>query len=127
MDCRILKSNYQAIKPTRQLFEYRFLLNKYSNQMSSKVCESEGIRVSIRMRPLNERELSSGQIPIFRCLTDHNAVTQMKDGVPVEGQVYQYDKVFDELGTTENVYGYAAQDIVKGVASGINGTIFACM
>jgi hypothetical protein len=51
----------------------------------------------------------------------------MKDGIPVEGQVYQYDKVFDELGTTENVYGYAAQDIVKGVASGINGTIFACM
>lgn len=87
---------------------------------------SEGIKVSIRMRPLNEREISSGQFPIFRCLTDHNAVTQMKDNVPLEGQIFHFDKVFDENGTTDNVYSYAASDIVKGVANGINGTVFAC-
>lgn len=86
----------------------------------------EGICVGIRIRPLNEREVSSGQQPIFRCLPQSNTIYQVKDGTPVEGQTYNYDKVFDETSTTDAVYDYSGQAIVKGVANGINGTIFAC-
>lgn len=87
---------------------------------------SEGICVAIRMRPLNDRETNSGQEKIFKCLNNCNAVQQVKDNLPVEGQTYYYDKVFDETSNTANVYSHIGLDIVQGVMSGINGTIFAC-
>lgn len=76
------------------------------------------------MRPLNEREKNSGQDKIFQ--VDRNTVSQIYHGQPVENQVYSYDKVFDESASTREVYSHIAKDIVSGVLSGINGTIFAC-
>ena len=86
----------------------------------------EGICVGIRMRPLNEREISNGQDKIFRCINDRNAISQVKDSQLVEGQTYHYDKVFDERSSTVEVYSHIGRDIVQGVMNGINGTIFAC-
>eukprot|EP01041_Mallomonas_annulata_P002987 gene2987-5859_t len=86
----------------------------------------EGICVAIRLRPLNSREINSGQASVFQCLPEYNSITQQnKDGQPIEGQFYQYDKVFNEESSTDEVYSYIAKDIVTGVAHGINGTIFA--
>ena len=87
---------------------------------------TDGICVAIRMRPMNERELSSGQLPVFRCIPQHNAISQLgRDGQALDVQTYQYDKVFDESTTSDDVYKYSAKKIVQGVANGINGTIFA--
>lgn len=86
---------------------------------------AEGICVAIRMRPLNERELSGGQEAAFKCLKDYNAVAQLKDQQVMDGQTYYYDKVFDEKSTTAQVYAHIARDTVKNVVNGINGTIFA--
>ncbi len=78
------------------------------------------------MRPLNERELSSNQEQIFRSIPGYNSVAQINhQGQVVEGQTYYYDKVFDENSSTTDVYSYVASDVVKGVLSGINGTVFA--
>lgn len=87
---------------------------------------SEGICVGIRMRPLNERELAGGQQMLFQCMTHINAVAQMRDGAPVDGQMYHFDKVFDEKSSTSDVYSHIGRNIVQGVMNGINGTIFAC-
>jgi hypothetical protein len=87
----------------------------------------EGILVGIRMRPLNDKEVAAGQDKAFKCMNTYNAVTQLtKDGHPVEGQMYYYDKVFDERSNTGDVYSHIGKDVVKGVVNGINGTIFAC-
>lgn len=86
----------------------------------------EGIRVAIRMRPLNEREMKERQEKIFRCQNEYNAVSQVKDDQPIEGQTNYFDKVFDEKSINKDVYGYLGKEIVNGVVSGINGTIFAC-
>ena len=86
----------------------------------------EGICVAIRMRPLNDREVSGGQEKIFSCATQTNSISQLKDGAPVDGQIYYYDKVFDGASATQEVYSHVARDIVKNVVFGINGTIFAC-
>lgn len=88
--------------------------------------ESEGIFVAIRIRPMNEREMNSGHGRLFKCLTNYNAVAQIKNNEPVEGQTYYYDKVFDESSSTMNVYDHIGKNIINGVMSGINGTIFAC-
>ena len=85
----------------------------------------EGICVAIRMRPLNERELNGGQSSVFR--VKQNSVEQLsKEGTPVEGQNYNYDKVFAENHGNADVYDGIGRDVVKGVVKGINGTIFAC-
>lgn len=87
----------------------------------------EEISVSIRMRPMNEREMNAGQEKIFTCVDVANAIQQVSSkGEPVEGQTYYFDKVFDGNATTTEVYNDIAKDIVKGVVKGINGTIFAC-
>lgn len=86
----------------------------------------EEICVAIRMRPMNDREISGGQEKIFSCHEEVNAVQQVKGDQSVEGQTYYYDKVFDCNATTAEVYNGIAKDIVQGVVKGINGTIFAC-
>ncbi len=87
--------------------------------------EGEGICVAIRVRPLNDREVNGGQSSVFR--VKQNCVEQIsKEGVPLEGQLYHYDKVFGESSSNKDVYSYVARDVVKGVVQGINGTIFAC-
>lgn len=89
--------------------------------------QNEGICVAIRMRPMNEREINSGQSKLFCCDSENNSIAQLKsDGQPLEGQLYYYDKVFDGNASTDEVYTHIAKDIVSGVVRGINGTIFAC-
>lgn len=111
-----------------------FFVHKYRNMEKSTTAAAtnhEEISVSIRMRPMNERETSNGLEKIFHCQEEVNAVQQIqysKGGEiqPVEGQTYYFDKVFDCNSTTTEVYNGVAKDIVKGVVKGINGTIFAC-
>eukprot|EP01031_Cornospumella_fuschlensis_P007516 gene7516-9314_t len=93
--------------------------------MDNQSKSSEGIRVAIRMRPLNEREVNSGQEKSFRCQTQYNAVTQIKDGQAVDGGTSYFDKVFDESARNTDVYDYVGKEIVQGVMGGINGTVFA--
>ena len=80
-------------------------------QSTSTLQAQEGICVAIRMRPLNERELSGGQHELFRCLPN-NSVGQLKDGQPLEGQVYYYDKVFDE-NTSTHIGTDGGNNIIK--------------
>lgn len=102
------------------------LLLSFRSIMDSQSKSSEGIRVAIRMRPLNEREVNSGQEKVFKCQTQYNAVTQIKDGQAVDGGTSYFDKVFDESARNTDVYDYVGKEIVQGVMGGINGTVFAC-
>ena len=82
--------------------------------------------MAIRMRGLNEREVRAGSTEAFKCLSnDRIALLSDKDGHPVERDTYHYDKVFDSTSSTVNVYDYMGKDLVRGVVTGINATIFA--
>nr|CAB3494204.1 unnamed protein product [Digitaria exilis] len=80
----------------------------------------DSISVTIRFRPLSEREFQRGDeiswYPdgdrLVRC--EYNPAT-----------AYGYDKVFGPSTTTEAVYDVAARPVVKGAMEGINGTVFA--
>jgi centromeric protein E len=88
---------------------------------------TEGIKVAIRVRPLNERELNqAGNERIFKCDIATNSIYPINiEGQPIEGSVYCYDHVFDEGCRTKDVYSQTGKHIVNGVMNGINGTIFA--
>jgi hypothetical protein len=53
----------------------------------------KGICVAIRIRPLNEREISGGQEAVFGCMSLTNSVVQLKEGQTIDS--YYYDKDFD--------------------------------
>jgi centromeric protein E len=86
----------------------------------------EGICVAIRMRPMNEKEINTGQEKLFSCNPQSNSISQIRENQLVDGQTYYFDRVFDANATTYEVYSHIAQSTVKGVVRGINGTIFAC-
>ncbi|XP_057190415.1 kinesin-1 heavy chain isoform X1 [Triplophysa rosa] len=75
------------------------------------------IKVVCRFRPLNSSEVKRGDKYI--------AKFQGEDNVVIGGKPYAFDRVFQSNTTQEQVYKACAQDIVKDVLGGYNGTIFA--
>ncbi|KAM6976676.1 kinesin-1 heavy chain [Aplochiton taeniatus] len=75
------------------------------------------IKVMCRFRPLNSSEVARGDkyIPKF----------QGEDNVQIAGKPYMFDRVFQSNTTQEQMYKACAQNIVKDVLEGYNGTIFA--
>uniref|UniRef100_A0A8C1U351 Kinesin-like protein n=1 Tax=Cyprinus carpio TaxID=7962 RepID=A0A8C1U351_CYPCA len=75
------------------------------------------IKVMCRFRPLNSSEVTRGDkyIPKF----------QGEDSVVIGGKPYVFDRVFQSNTSQEQVYTACAQQIVKDVLGGYNGTIFA--
>eukprot|EP00814_Leptocylindrus_danicus_P006856 CAMPEP_0116014920 /NCGR_PEP_ID=MMETSP0321-20121206/6536_1 /TAXON_ID=163516 /ORGANISM="Leptocylindrus danicus var. danicus, Strain B650" /LENGTH=842 /DNA_ID=CAMNT_0003484607 /DNA_START=53 /DNA_END=2578 /DNA_ORIENTATION=- len=90
----------------------------------------EGIKVAIRMRPLNAKESSSAR-RVWRVLPKYNSITQTTDsGKPLPERIngrtfFTFDKTFVESTTTAEVYNNVAKGIVQSVMGGLNGTIFA--
>ncbi|XP_028425637.1 kinesin-1 heavy chain isoform X3 [Perca flavescens] len=75
------------------------------------------IKVVCRFRPLNKSELARGDkyIPTF----------QGDDCVQIAGKPYYFDRVFQSNTTQVQFYNAVAQQIVRDVLGGYNGTIFA--
>ena len=59
--------------------------------------EEEGISVSIRVRPLNEREEKQNQVCSWDVDTRNKKMTQLDDDQRrIKGSSYTYDQLFDE-------------------------------
>ncbi|XP_050366543.1 kinesin-like protein KIN-7D, mitochondrial isoform X2 [Argentina anserina] len=80
----------------------------------------DSISVTIRFRPLSEREYHRG-----------DEVTWYADGDKIVRNVYNpltayaFDKVFGEDTISQEVYEVAAKPVVKAAMEGVNGTVFA--
>eukprot|EP00586_Coscinodiscus_wailesii_P017595 CAMPEP_0172502006 /NCGR_PEP_ID=MMETSP1066-20121228/155668_1 /TAXON_ID=671091 /ORGANISM="Coscinodiscus wailesii, Strain CCMP2513" /LENGTH=667 /DNA_ID=CAMNT_0013277103 /DNA_START=82 /DNA_END=2085 /DNA_ORIENTATION=+ len=97
------------------------------------------INVAIRLRPLNNRELSSTNLAdrAWRAIPETNSIIQLESAPSLKGisspssvrrsssSLFTYDRAFGEDTTTRDVYDGVAKCIVDGVVSGLNGTIFA--
>ncbi|EPS66111.1 hypothetical protein M569_08665, partial [Genlisea aurea] len=88
--------------------------------------EEEKIFVAIRLRPLNERELSKNDVSEWDCINDTTVVfnnsLQERSLLPA---AYTFDRVFGFESPTRQVYNEAAKKIALSAISGINSTIFA--
>lgn len=90
------------------------------------IVHPDSISVAIRIRPLSESEIAGGHGIAFERIPNHNQVGQIKDGHLTGGQTFDFDKVYDEEATTNQIYISSARNLVANVMKGINGTIFAC-
>ncbi|KAJ1921252.1 hypothetical protein H4219_000851 [Mycoemilia scoparia] len=88
------------------------------------------INVAIRIRPLNQRELNSVNSTALTqrpWLVQGDSISQRiyTDNRVVTGNIFTYDKVFDQKSTTLEVYNATVKGIIESSMDGMNGTIFA--
>lgn len=89
--------------------------------------EIENVRVVLRVRPLNECEVSSGYHDIVKAERVSNTVYVINPKSTTEEppKIFTFDTVFGTDSTQVDVYNETARPIVEKVLAGYNGTIFA--
>ncbi|XP_024083610.1 kinesin-like protein KIF3A isoform X2 [Cimex lectularius] len=89
--------------------------------------EVENVRVVVRVRPLNRKEIESGfsSIVTVNRINGSISVKHPQGGPQDLPKVFTYDIVFDTDSKQMDVYNETARPIVEKVLAGYNGTIFA--
>ncbi|EXC35389.1 Kinesin-related protein 4 [Morus notabilis] len=88
----------------------------------------EKIFVSIRLRPLNEKEASRNDVSDWECINDDTIIYRNNLSVSERSMYptgYTFDRVFSFDCPTRQVYKEGAKDVALSVVSGINSSIFA--
>ncbi|XP_027902854.1 kinesin-like protein KIN-7I [Vigna unguiculata] len=90
--------------------------------------EEERIFVSIRVRPLNERERARHDVSDWECIST-NTIKFKNNGHaeqrPLSMDTYTFDRVFGEKCKTKQVYEQGIKDVALSVVRGVNSSIFA--
>eukprot|EP00736_Rhodelphis_marinus_P006530 Rmarinus@m.17302 len=81
---------------------------------------SQNINVSVRIRPLNGREVDMKQKELWRA--EGNTVREAGSS---NSRPFVFDHVFDTTTPTSEVYTQVASPILSSCMNGVNGTIFA--
>ncbi|KAI4342402.1 hypothetical protein MLD38_027035 [Melastoma candidum] len=81
---------------------------------------SHSISVTIRFRPLSEREFQRGDEIAWSPDGDDLVLNHYNPST-----AYAFDKVFGPHTTSQQVYQVAAKTVVKAAMEGVNGTVFA--
>ncbi|CAH9120333.1 unnamed protein product [Cuscuta europaea] len=86
----------------------------------------EKIFVSIRVRPLNDREISRNDFADWECINNNTILLKNSQGERSSTPTaYQFDRVFGCECSTRQVYDEAAKKVFLSVLNGINSSIFA--
>jgi len=86
---------------------------------------AECVRVVVRCRPLNARELADGRQVIVGVDTKTAQVSLRPPNGTDAPKAFTFDAAFDPSSTQREVYVNTAMAIVNSVLSGYNGTVFA--
>ncbi|KAI4367690.1 hypothetical protein MLD38_023398 [Melastoma candidum] len=81
---------------------------------------ADSISVTIRFRPLSEREYQRGDEIAWYADGDKLVRNEYNPAT-----AYAFDKVFGPHSSSQEVYEVAAKPIVKAAMEGVNGTVFA--
>ncbi|KAK4744771.1 hypothetical protein SAY87_011083 [Trapa incisa] len=94
--------------------------------LNSQNGQKEKILVSVRLRPLSDKEKSRSEISDWECINNNTVI--FKSTIPERAMfpaAYTFDRVFGYDNTTEQVYEEGAKEVALAVISGINSSIFA--
>ncbi|XP_072974106.1 kinesin-like protein KIN-7J [Typha angustifolia] len=86
----------------------------------------ERILVSVRLRPLNAKEIEKNDMSDWECIDATTVV--FKNSLPERSMfptAYTFDKVFGCDCTTRQVYEEGAKEVALSVVNGINSSVFA--
>ncbi|XP_019444816.1 PREDICTED: kinesin-like protein KIN-7C isoform X2 [Lupinus angustifolius] len=88
----------------------------------------ERILVSVRLRPLNDKELARKDVSEWECTNDTTIICRNNLSASDRSlypTAYSFDRVFRGDCSTRQVYEEAAKEVALSVVSGINSSIFA--
>ncbi|KAH6765402.1 hypothetical protein C2S52_016385 [Perilla frutescens var. hirtella] len=89
----------------------------------------ERIYVSVRLRPLNGKEILRHDVSDWECINDNTIVYKNANLSASERSMYPtaytFDKVFRPNCSTREVYEKAAKDVAISVVGGLNSSVFA--
>ncbi|KAK4274818.1 hypothetical protein QN277_017989 [Acacia crassicarpa] len=86
----------------------------------------ERILVSVRLRPLNQKEKARNDVSEWECISP-NAI-RCKNTLPESSSsfdAYTFDNVFGDDCSTQQIYEAAVKQVALSVLSGINSSVFA--
>lgn len=81
----------------------------------------EAVRVFVRIRPLNKREIAEKQTIGW----NFNETSMLED-TPNGQRVYAYDHCFGPTATNQETYDIVGKPVVLKAMEGYNGTVFTC-
>ncbi|XVF48833.1 hypothetical protein PTKIN_Ptkin03bG0220100 [Pterospermum kingtungense] len=84
----------------------------------------EKILVTVRMRPLSQREQAMYDLIAWDCVDEHTIIFRNPNHERPAIQ-HSFDRVFDPSCSTQKVYEDGAKDVALSALTGINATIFA--
>lgn len=85
--------------------------------------ESTNIKVAIRCRPLNTKEITNGDA---NCVRIHGTqITLFNPTRPEEQHNFGFDLIFDEHSKQEDIWAAVGAPTLEKALGGYNGTIFA--
>ncbi|CAK8539983.1 unnamed protein product [Lathyrus sativus] len=88
----------------------------------------ERIQVSVRIRPLNDKEIARNDVSDWECINDSTIIYRNNVSASERSlypTAYSFDRVFRSDCDTRKVYEEAARDVALSVVGGINSSIFA--
>ncbi|KAL5557934.1 hypothetical protein UlMin_034145 [Ulmus minor] len=88
--------------------------------------QEEKILVSVRLRPLNDKELATNDASDWECINNNTII--IKNSLTERSLVptaYSFDRVFGSDCPTKQVYEEGAKEVILSVVNGINSSIFA--
>ncbi|XP_048335239.2 kinesin-like protein KIN-7C [Ziziphus jujuba] len=89
---------------------------------------NEKIFVSVRLRPLNEKEAERNDVSDWECINDNTIIYRNNLSLSERSMyptAYTFDRVFRFDCSTRRVYEEAAKEVALSVVNGINSSIFA--
>lgn len=81
----------------------------------------EAVRVFVRIRPLNKREIAEKQTIGW----NFNETSMLED-TPNGQRVYAFDHCFGPVSTNQETYDIVGKPVVLKAMEGYNGTVFTC-
>ncbi|XP_018440824.1 kinesin-like protein KIN-7A [Raphanus sativus] len=85
----------------------------------------EKIVVTVRLRPLNKKELLAKDQVSWQCVDSHTIVSKPQERSHHRQSSFTFDKVFGPESFTEDVYEDGVKNVALSALMGINATIFA--
>ena len=100
--------------------------NKGGKMSSAGGSKDECVRVMVRCRPLNGKEIAEGRKKAVRMNALRQEVSCVNPKAPdEEPKVFTFDRVYDETCTQLQIFEDTAKGVVDTTFEGYNGTIFA--
>jgi Kinesin motor domain len=97
-----------------------------SSSSSSSPSSSTSVQVVVRLRPLNEKELQHGTLPVVSANTAAKTVTVLNGtGSRQTKTSYKFDNVFTAFSTQQEVFDATLRPVIKDVLMGYESTVFA--